>query len=59
MVAVCPPMTSGLVPGLLARRLGIPLVIHVQDLQLDAARELGITRDTIRYRMRKHGLNAG
>jgi len=24
-----------------------------------AARELGITRDTIRYRMRKHGLNAG
>ncbi len=24
-----------------------------------AARELGITRDTIRYRIRKHGLNAG
>lgn len=42
MVAVCPPMTSGLVPGLLAQRLAIPLVIHVQDLQLDAARELGL-----------------
>ncbi|MGD0217876.1 MAG: WcaI family glycosyltransferase [Desulfobaccales bacterium] len=47
MVAVCPPMTSGLVPGLLARRLGIPLVIHVQDLQLDAARELGILRQPL------------
>ena len=47
MVAVCPPMTSGLVPGLLARRLGIPLVIHVQDLQLDAARELGILRQRL------------
>lgn len=44
VVAVCPPMTSGLVPGLLARRRALPLVIHVQDLQLDAARELGILR---------------
>ena len=42
VVAVCPPMTSGLVPALLARRRAMPLVIHVQDLQLDAARELGI-----------------
>lgn len=42
VVAVCPPMTSGLVPGFFCRRRGIPLVIHVQDLQLDAARELGI-----------------
>ncbi|MFZ0050344.1 MAG: WcaI family glycosyltransferase [Desulfobaccales bacterium] len=47
MVAVCPPMTSGLVPGLLARRLAAPLVIHVQDLQLDAARELGILRQPL------------
>ena len=47
MVAVCPPMTSGLVPGLLARRLGVPLLIHVQDLQLDAARELGILRQPL------------
>jgi colanic acid biosynthesis glycosyl transferase WcaI len=44
VVAVCPPMTSGLVPALLARRHVLPLVIHVQDLQLDAARELGILR---------------
>jgi len=47
MVAVCPPLTSGLVPGLLARRLAAPLVIHVQDLQLDAARELGILRQPL------------
>jgi colanic acid biosynthesis glycosyl transferase WcaI len=47
MVAVCPPMTSGLVPGLLARRLAVPLVIHVQDLQLDAARELGFLRQPL------------
>ena len=47
MVAVCPPMTSGLVPGLLARPLAVPLLIHVQDLQLDAARELGILRQPL------------
>lgn len=47
VVAVCPPMTSGLVPGLLARRRHLPLVIHVQDLQLDAARELGILRQPL------------
>jgi len=47
MVAVCPPLTSGLVPGLLARRRAAPLVIHVQDLQLDAARELGILRQPL------------
>jgi putative colanic acid biosynthesis glycosyltransferase WcaI len=47
VVAVCPPMTSGLIPGLLARRRQVPLVIHVQDLQLDAARELGILRQPL------------
>ena len=43
-LAVCPPLHSGLIPGILARHRGIPLVIQVQDLQLDAARELGILR---------------
>ena len=47
VVAVCPPMTSGLVPGFFWRRRSIPLVIHVQDLQLDAARELGILSQPI------------
>jgi len=44
VLAVCPLLQSGLIPYLLARRQGIPLIIHVQDLQLDAARELGILR---------------
>jgi len=47
LVAVCPPMTSGLVPALLARRGAMPLIIHVQDLQLDAARELGILKQPL------------
>ena len=50
VVAVCPPLTSGLVPGFFCRRRGIPLVIHVQDLQLDAARELGILRQPLLLR---------
>jgi colanic acid biosynthesis glycosyl transferase WcaI len=41
-VAVWPPMQSSSIPAVLARCFGVPLVIHVQDLQLDAARELGI-----------------
>jgi colanic acid biosynthesis glycosyl transferase WcaI len=44
LLSVCPLLQSGLIPSLLARRRGIPLVIHIQDLQLDAARELGILR---------------
>jgi colanic acid biosynthesis glycosyl transferase WcaI len=47
VVAVCPPLTSGLVPGFFCQPRGLPLVIHVQDLQLDAARELGILRQPI------------
>ena len=33
--------------GFLARRRDLPLVVHVQDLQLDAARELGILRQPL------------
>lgn len=47
MLAVCPPLTSGIVPGFFCRPRNIPLVIHVQDLQLDAARELGILSQPI------------
>jgi colanic acid biosynthesis glycosyl transferase WcaI len=42
VLAVCPLLQSGLVPALLARRQKIPFIFHVQDLQLDAARELAI-----------------
>jgi colanic acid biosynthesis glycosyl transferase WcaI len=42
VLAVCPLLQSGLIPALLARRQNIPFIFHVQDLQLDAARELAI-----------------
>ncbi|MFZ5448745.1 MAG: WcaI family glycosyltransferase [Thermodesulfobacteriota bacterium] len=45
VLAVCPLLQSGLIPALLARRRRIPFVFHVQDLQLDAARELAIIRE--------------
>ncbi len=44
VVAICPLLQSGLLPCLLARRQGIPFIFHVQDLQLDAARDLEILR---------------
>jgi colanic acid biosynthesis glycosyl transferase WcaI len=43
ILAVCPPLQSGLLPSLLAGN-ETPLVVHFQDLQLDVARELGILR---------------
>jgi colanic acid biosynthesis glycosyl transferase WcaI len=49
VLAVCPLLQSGLVPALLARRQQIPLIIHVQDLQLDAARELAIIQQPLLF----------
>jgi colanic acid biosynthesis glycosyl transferase WcaI len=49
VLAVCPLLQSGLVPALLARRRHIPLIFHVQDLQLDAARDLGIIRQPLLF----------
>jgi colanic acid biosynthesis glycosyl transferase WcaI len=63
VVAVCPPLTSGLVPALMYRRRTLPLVIHVQDLQLDAARELGILRQPLLLagltRLERHSVPPG
>jgi colanic acid biosynthesis glycosyl transferase WcaI len=44
VLAICPLLQSGLIPMLMARRRRIPFIVHVQDLQVDAARELGIIR---------------
>jgi colanic acid biosynthesis glycosyl transferase WcaI len=44
VLAVCPLLQSGLIPALLARRQQVPFIFHVQDLQLDAARDLAIIR---------------
>jgi colanic acid biosynthesis glycosyl transferase WcaI len=47
VLAVCPLLQSGLVPALLARHQQVPFIFHVQDLQLDAARELAIIRQPL------------
>jgi colanic acid biosynthesis glycosyl transferase WcaI len=44
VMAICPPLQSGLLSSMLARRQKIPFVFHMQDLQVDAARKLGILR---------------
>ena len=49
VLAVCPLLQSGLVPALLARRRKVPFIFHVQDLQLDAARELAIIRQPLLF----------
>jgi colanic acid biosynthesis glycosyl transferase WcaI len=47
VLAICPLLQSGVVPLLLARHQRIPFIVHVQDLQVDAARELGIIRQSL------------
>ena len=42
VVAVCPLLQSGLIPGLLAKIRGVPFLFHIQDLQVDMARQLGL-----------------
>jgi colanic acid biosynthesis glycosyl transferase WcaI len=47
VMAVCPLLQSGLIPALLSRRRHLPFILHVQDLQVDAARDLGIIRQPL------------
>jgi len=42
ILAVFPPLQMGLIPCWLSRRQGVPLIFHVQDLQLDLALKLGL-----------------
>lgn len=44
VLAVCPPLQCGLMPAWLARRQGIPFIFHLQDLQVDAAQQLGLLK---------------
>lgn len=44
IIAVCPPLLSGVWPCLLSLLTGIPWVYHVQDFQVDAAVRLGMMR---------------
>jgi len=49
ILAICPLLQSGLIPALLARHRQVPFIFHVQDLQLDAARDLAIIRQPLLF----------
>jgi colanic acid biosynthesis glycosyl transferase WcaI len=49
VLAICPLLQSGLIPALLARHQQVPFIFHVQDLQLDAARDLAIIRQPLLF----------
>lgn len=45
MIAVCPPMQIGLLPLFIGWLKRTPFFFHIQDLQVDAARELGMVKN--------------
>lgn len=45
IIGVCPPFHIGLFPYLVSRLKSVPFLFHVQDLQVDAARELGLIKN--------------
>ena len=47
VLGVCPPLQCGLLPALLAARQGVPFIFHLQDLQVDAAQELGLLKQPV------------
>ena len=44
LIGVCPPLLAGFVPYLFSRLKRTPFVFHIQDLQVDAARNLGLIK---------------
>ncbi|MPR32137.1 WcaI family glycosyltransferase [Salmonirosea aquatica] len=45
IVCISPPFHLGVLPWLYGKLRGVPFVIHVQDLQVDAAKKLGMIRN--------------
>ena len=45
VIAVCPPLQAGLLPLLFCKITNTPFLFHIQDLQVDAARELGMIKN--------------
>ncbi|WP_168207907.1 WcaI family glycosyltransferase [Spirosoma sp. KCTC 42546] len=45
LISVCPPMQVGLLPYLYSTFKRTPFVFHIQDLQVDAARTLGLIKN--------------
>ncbi len=44
VLSICPPLLTAFLPLLLAKRQGIGFMLHFQDLQLEAAKNLGILK---------------
>ncbi|MBO0930945.1 WcaI family glycosyltransferase [Fibrella aquatilis] len=44
-IGVCPPLQAGLVPYIFSRLKQTPFVFHIQDLQVDTARNLGMIKN--------------
>lgn len=47
VIGVCPPLQTGIFPLLYKVLRRKPFVFHVQDLQVDAARELGLIKNSL------------
>jgi len=45
VIGMCPPFHVGMLPYFYSRLRGVPFLFHVQDLQVDAARQLGLIRN--------------
>ncbi len=45
LIGVCPPLQSGLLPYVFGQLKRTPFVFHIQDLQVDAARNLGMIKN--------------
>lgn len=58
VIAVCPPLFSGIWPWLVGKLRRIPWVYHVQDFQVDAAVNLGMIKSDVLgqllYRVENH-----
>lgn len=45
LIGVCPPLQAGLMPYIFSRLKRSPFVFHIQDLQVDTARNLGLIKN--------------
>ena len=45
LIGVCPPLQAGLMPYIISRLKWTPFVFHIQDLQVDIARNLNLIKN--------------
>lgn len=58
LIGVCPPLQMGLLPYMYKALRGKPFVFHIQDLQVDAAKNLGLIKNpyllSVLYKVERH-----